>query len=86
MGCFGFRKRNKRIKYEELVQEVRYLRQRTGLTVMVLESRLAQMEERLTRILGERERLWCEVTHLKNQFEMVFPKPPPENDTRDQIQ
>jgi hypothetical protein len=49
---------------------VRYLRQTTGLTITVLECRLSRMEESFKRILGERARLLCEVTHLKNQFEV----------------
>ncbi|XP_023704111.1 uncharacterized protein LOC111862717 [Cryptotermes secundus] len=69
---------NKRNKYEELKQEVKHLRQTTGLSVMVLECKVSQMQDQLNNILKQRARLWQEMTQLKEQFGMQSSRSEPQ--------
>jgi hypothetical protein len=56
------------MKYEELKQEVKYLKQTTGLSIMVLENQVAQLQDQLDEILGERARLFEEMRQMREQF------------------
>jgi hypothetical protein len=58
---FDFGKENKRNKYEEL-------KQTTGLSIMVLESKVAELQEQLDSILMQRDPLWQEMRKLQEQF------------------
>jgi uncharacterized coiled-coil DUF342 family protein len=65
MKCFLFVQGN---KYEELKQEVKYLKQTTGLSIMVLECKVAELQEQLDSILTQRDPLLQELRKLQEQF------------------
>jgi hypothetical protein len=55
-------------KYEELKQEVKYVKQTTGLSIMVLECKVAELQEQLDSILMQRDPLLQELRKLQEQF------------------
>ncbi|XP_023727684.1 uncharacterized protein LOC111875572 [Cryptotermes secundus] len=61
---------NKRNQYEDLKREVKYIRQTTGLRIMVLESEMSKLQEELDNIVRQRALLWQEMTQLQVHFEM----------------
>jgi predicted nucleic acid-binding Zn-ribbon protein len=56
------------MKYEELKQEIKCLKQTTGLSIMVLENQVAQLQDQLDEIFEERARLVEEMRRMQEQF------------------
>jgi chromosome segregation ATPase len=59
-----------RNKYEQLQQEVKHLKQTTGLAVAALECRVAQLQDQLDSSLRQQAQLYQEMKQLKEHFEV----------------
>jgi uncharacterized protein YeeX (DUF496 family) len=76
LRILGIRKSSKRRKFEELQEELKYLKHTSGLIISIMECRMAQMEERVDTILRQRAELWKEIRQLQEQCELQMQSHP----------